>query len=177
MNSVSFEVGFTKRYRIYSMNSWVYLSSLHSADPFFSIKIMKNNSDYSILERFRISLKFALFYMLLVSFIFLLRGIESIIRHLDIIFVWSTIFSVFFGLFLCFGLLWLCGYSLNCEALWTLTDQEQDLKKFRIKVFEFHKRREKIQINFEPLICKIKIYCKKCEFLINLHHNKVYSAV
>ena len=96
MNSVSFEVGFTKRYRIYSMNSWVYLSSLHSADPFFSIKIMKNNSDYSILERFRISLKFALFYMLLVSFIFLLRGIESIIRHLDIIFVWSTIFSVFF---------------------------------------------------------------------------------
>ena len=96
MNSVSFEVGFTKRYRIYSMNSWVYLSSLHSADPFFSIKIMKNNSDYSILERFRISLKFALFYMLFVSFMFLLRGIESIISYLDIIFVWSLIFSTFF---------------------------------------------------------------------------------
>ena len=92
MNSVSFEVGFTKRYRIYSMNSWVYLV----CRSFFRSKVMKNNSDYSILERFRISLKFALFYMLFVSFIFLLRGIESIISHLDIIFVWSTIFSVFF---------------------------------------------------------------------------------
>ena len=63
---------------------------------FFRSKIMKNNSDYSILERFRISLKFALFYMLFVSFIFLLRGVESIISHLGIIFVWSTIFSMFF---------------------------------------------------------------------------------
>ena len=96
---VPFEVGFTKHYRIYSP------CTEHCEQPsllvctvqiFFRSKIMKNNSDYSILGRFKISLKFALFYMLFVSFIFLLRGVESIISHLGIIFVWSTIFSMFF---------------------------------------------------------------------------------
>ena len=96
--SVPVGVGFKKRYSIYPHYTAEQL--IFRQDFYFlfdkkskTVKIMKNNSNYSILERFRISQKFALFYMLFVSFIFLLRGIVSIISHLGIIFVWSTIFG------------------------------------------------------------------------------------
>ena len=99
--SVRVGLGFKKRYSIYPHYTAEQLIFRQDFSFLFdqkskTVKIMKNNSNYSILERFRISLKFALFYMLIVSFIFLLSGIESIISHLDILFVWNMIFGTFF---------------------------------------------------------------------------------
>ena len=88
-------------------------------------KIMKNTSDYSILEMFRISLTFN---MLFVSFILiLLRGIESITCHLGILFVLNIIFGTFLwsalgrSLSPCYCILIVPMFwtvvVMNCEAL------------------------------------------------------------